>query len=348
MGARGRIYPAIIYKMIDKTERPAQPEEKNEATKTEFKSSFKTWIRVVAFVVSAVFIPEQAAQAVEYDWRVLWQKPAVGSTFTPGYLKDIGQIDIPLSIRNILKDIAGKPINAVQISPTLTVKLEKPLNISAQRIEEIYNWLKGKPCGSKALYDFLNYKGAAVAEQDIAVMALTVDILNGVVKPEGSPKVIRNSLYALSRTSEFFDHKLYPVEIEDRFLLGAVPAPFIAHLKNDHYVLVTRVTDGKVYYSDEHKEKFLPLKKFLERFSGYALVSSLSDNVIVLSDIVAKAVLGAGWSGDSNTSGSWAGEDGNSNYTANNYKVPQGSSIPHVSSFTDTNITPTYYFPRDM
>jgi len=91
--------------------------------------------------------------------------------------------------------------------------LDKPLNITAQRIEEIYNWLKGKPCGAKALYDFLAYQGIQVADQDVAVVALTIDILNDVVKPEGNPKVIKNSLYALSKASEFFGLKLYPVKL---------------------------------------------------------------------------------------------------------------------------------------
>ena len=115
-----------------------------------FKSSFKTWIRVVAFIVVAVFLPEQVAQAVEYDWRVLWRQPAAPQGFSPAYLRDTRGIDIPLAVKNILKDIANKPVNAIQISPELTIELQKPLKISPQRIEEIYQWLKGRPCGSKA------------------------------------------------------------------------------------------------------------------------------------------------------------------------------------------------------
>ena len=161
-----------------------------EKEKTTFQSSFKAWIRIVAFIVVAVFLPEQVAQAVEYDWRVLWQRPNAFTPYSPTLTKDPRQLDIPVAVRNILKDIAGKPINSIKISPTLSINLDKPLNISKGRIEEIYNWLIGKPCGSKALYDLLAYKGIPVQEQDIAVMALTVDILNGVLKPEGNPKII--------------------------------------------------------------------------------------------------------------------------------------------------------------
>jgi len=308
----------------DKENPKPREEELLAATeKPRFQSSFKVWIRIVAFVVVAVFLPEQAAQAMEYDWRVLWQKPAVGSVFSPSYLQDTRQLDIPLAVRNILKDISGKPVNAIKISPTLTIELEKPLNISRQRIDEIYNWLKGKPCGSKALYDYLIYEGqmplagtVPITEQDVAVMSLTIDILNGVVKPEGDPKVIKNSLYALSRASEFFGHKLYPVKIdlkgqspsspdESKGSLGTVPTmPFIAHLKGEHYVLVTKITEDKVYFADEHREEFLPREKFLQDFSGYALIqgqslsspdeSKGSSGTVPLSDQEAKTILGAG------------------------------------------------------
>src|SRR3989338_5648655 len=293
--------------MIEKREDP-KPRAENEnefkpqIEKQPFKSSFKSWIRIVAFVVAAIFIPEQVAQAVEYDWRVLWQRPAISNTFTPAYLKDIPSLDIPLAIKNILKDIANKPINAIQISPTLTVELEKPLNISKARIEEIYQWLQGKPCGAKALYDFLTYKGIAVNEQDIAVLALTIDILNEVVKPEGNPEVIKNSLYALSRASEFFGEKLYAVKInQGQTPAGSVPValtgtvPFIAHLKGDHYILVTKITEDKVYFVDEHREEFLPREKFLSEFSGYALIKQGQSpaGTVPVADKEAKTILGA-------------------------------------------------------
>jgi len=251
-----------------------------EEAKPEFRSSFKAWIRVVAFIIVAVFLPEQVAQAVEYDWRVLWGKPAMGmplsSGFVPSGIKDLQTQGIPQVVRSILKDIANKPVTSIKISDNLTIELDKPLEMSNQRVEEIFNWLQGRPCGSKALFDYLRFRSLNVAEQDVAVMALTTDILNGVVKPEGDPKVIKNSLYALSRAGEYFGSKLVPIKFEldlAKLEENAGLAPFIAHLKGDHYVLVTKITAENVYFSDEHKEEFISLAKFQERFSGYALVS---------------------------------------------------------------------------
>ncbi|MDO8661654.1 MAG: cysteine peptidase family C39 domain-containing protein, partial [Candidatus Omnitrophota bacterium] len=304
----------MIKPKIQTEDRVAAKKESKE----KFHSSFKTWIRVVAFIVAAVFLPEQVAQAVEYDWRVLWNKPAIGlpsnNVFSPNYLKNVQSVNIPQAVKSILKDIANKPITAIKISDNLTINLNKPLKMSNQRIDELYNWLLGKPCGSKALYDYLNYKGIQVEEQDIAVLALTIDILNDVVKPEGNPKVIKNSLYALSRTSAFFGAKLYPVSLRDCFVglrpprndesgvIASEPTgersnllsslvPFIAHLNGDHYVLVTRISEDKIYFSDQHREEFLPIDKFLKEFSGYALVTS--KDLPPISDNEAKTILGA-------------------------------------------------------
>ncbi|MGE5197099.1 MAG: cysteine peptidase family C39 domain-containing protein, partial [Deltaproteobacteria bacterium] len=266
----------------------------------QFKSGFKSWIRVVAFIVIAVFLPEQVAQAAQYDWRVLWQR-STPAAFIPPTLKDknLSQADIPLAVRGILNDISGKPIKTINISPTVAIELEKPLNISKERIDQIYNWLQGRPCGSKALYDLLTYSGIQAAEQDIAVMALTIDILNNVTKPEGNPKVIKTSLYALSKASEFFGLKLYPVKLDFNSISKSI-TPFIAHLQGEHYILVNRITDDKVYYIDEHKEEFLPKERFLKDFSEYALISNPTSDIEILSEKEAKEILGAGITTDDN------------------------------------------------
>ncbi|MBN2830864.1 MAG: hypothetical protein JXL82_01105, partial [Candidatus Omnitrophica bacterium] len=267
-----------------------QTEGRIEQPKAEFKSSFKAWIRMVAFVVIVVFLPEQVAQAVEYDWRVFWNKPVAG-TVAPGALKNLTNIDTALAIRNVLKDIANKPINAIKVSSNLTISLDKPLVMSNERIDEITEWLKGKPCGSQALYDYLTYSGIKVNEGDIAIMALTADIINEVVRPEGNPTVIKNSLYALSQASKFFGVDLIPVKITDFQDLNKL-TPFIAHLNYEHYILVTKIAEEKVYYLDNHKEEFLPKEKFLNEFTGYALTPILPGEARLLDDLESKKIIG--------------------------------------------------------
>ncbi|MDD5409775.1 MAG: cysteine peptidase family C39 domain-containing protein, partial [Candidatus Omnitrophica bacterium] len=273
-----------------------KPEVKTEAitAKEQFKSGFKAWIRIVALIVVAVFLPEQVAQAVQYDASVIWRHPVTVGT---PLLKEPGNIDTAIAVRNILTDISNKPVDEIRLSPELSVKLNKQVKLSKNRIEEIYQWLQGKPCGSKAIFDYLSYQGEAVVESDIAILALSIDILNGVVKPEGNPEVIKNSMLALSKASEFFGHKLYPIKIDD-INAASSTVPFIAHLNGDHYVLVTKIAEDKVYYSDEHQEKFLPKEKFLEKFSGYCLVNSEIAEARILSDEEALQVKGAGDWGD--------------------------------------------------
>ncbi|MCX5701159.1 MAG: cysteine peptidase family C39 domain-containing protein, partial [Candidatus Omnitrophica bacterium] len=268
-----------------------------EEPKPKFRSNFKTWLRVVAFIVIAVFLPEQVAQAVEYDWRVIWGKPAVSPSnmYTPMLPGDLNALSIPSAVKSILLQISGKPITAIKLSETQIIELDKSINLSKERIEEIFNWLKGKPCGSKALYDYLRLKGAQVQEEDIAVLALTTDILNDVIKPEGSPEVIKNSLYALSRASESFGHKLYPVKLSAvSSQLSALPVPFIAHFNGDHYVLITRIADDKVYLLDNHQKSYISMEEFGSRSSSYALVTEISAGIRLVSDEEAKQVKGAG------------------------------------------------------
>ncbi|HAH21303.1 MAG TPA: hypothetical protein DCL49_10425, partial [Candidatus Omnitrophica bacterium] len=134
-----------------------------------------------------------------------------------------------------------------------------------------------------------------------AVLALAVDILNDVVKPEGNPKIIKTSLFALAKTSEFFNHKLVPIKLNNSINSANLITPFIAHFKAEHYVLVTRLSQEKIYFIDEHQEEFLPLDKFQEQFSGYALIQGLSPQgtdpemsvAVPLSEAEAKAILGA-------------------------------------------------------
>ncbi|MDD5566056.1 MAG: cysteine peptidase family C39 domain-containing protein, partial [Candidatus Omnitrophica bacterium] len=241
----------------------------------------------------AVFLPEQAAQAAQYNWQAIWNQPVA---YKP-LLADSGHLDIPVAVKNILTEVAGKSLTNIQLSPNLTLHLNEPLQLSRDRIEEIYQWLQGKPCGSKTLFDLLALEGVPVLEQDIAVLALTVDILNNVVKPVGSPAIIKTSLFALAKTAQFFNVSMYAAKIEDFRAYAESFAPFIAHLKGDHYVFVTHIKDSKVYFIDEHKESFLPIEKFRKDFSGYALIPeshTAKSSVVLVPDEEAKGVLGAG------------------------------------------------------
>ena len=62
---------------MSKSQQQAEGQFEQPEAKTEFKSSFKSWIRVVAFIVIVVFLPGQVAQARpvgRYSSAVNWSK----------------------------------------------------------------------------------------------------------------------------------------------------------------------------------------------------------------------------------------------------------------------------------
>ncbi|MFH1397423.1 MAG: hypothetical protein ABIH27_02595, partial [Candidatus Omnitrophota bacterium] len=98
---------------------------KNQATieGPVFKSRFKSWIRTVAFIVVAIFLPEQVAWAIEYNPAALWshlnplsalssQSSAFSTPNPEVFNKAVAQ-----SVHRFLKPLINKPIAQVQIKP---------------------------------------------------------------------------------------------------------------------------------------------------------------------------------------------------------------------------------------
>ena len=100
LGERGKSYLSLFYIGIKKNikqlaQKFLQPqpaaaynasadpittlETAEQLEQPKFKSRFKPWIRTVALIVALIFVPEQVAQAVEFDWRVIWRQPAASS-----------------------------------------------------------------------------------------------------------------------------------------------------------------------------------------------------------------------------------------------------------------------------
>ncbi|MDP8259876.1 MAG: ATP-binding protein, partial [Candidatus Gygaella obscura] len=335
-------------------------EKVNAQPKEEFKSKFNLWIKVAALIVLCVFIPEQVAWATHFNPIAFLQNAGI---YAPS-LSDLNTLDIPLTVKNILKDIEGKNINAIKLKDDLVLEFDKPIDLSSESIEQIYEWLKGKPCGSKALFEFLNYKEKPVIKDDIAVRALTVDILEGITKPVGNPKVIENSLYALQRTAEFFDINMVAIKIDKDRLIEIAKNPFIAHLSYSHFIFISRIEDEKVYYITDEKEEFILKDKFLEDFSGYCLVelANFKDLSLIITDAQAKKIMGAyedtmtdyGFDAESIPVGGYAdfSEDGSmatvydsSGSYQDSWSSSSGYSVPSTPTVNYNYDVPTNYAP---
>ncbi|MBU1125312.1 MAG: hypothetical protein KKC84_04750, partial [Candidatus Omnitrophica bacterium] len=275
----------------------ADPEPRNKYTEPQpprFHSHFKPWVRTVALAVAVMFIPEQFAHAIGFDAQVLWKVPEV---YVPIIPQESPKGNLPGRIKNLLSDLSVQQKTSITLSPSVTLKLQKPLSLSKERIAEIMRWLQGRPCGTKALIDLLRYYQIPFAEEEVAALALAVDIFHGITILQGDPSQIKTSLYALGQAADFFGLKLSPVKIGlSPNILQKCPIPFIAHLKNDHYILVTEAKEETVTFLDEHLKTQMSMEKFLAEFSGYTLVRThhTKDSFAeFLTDDHARSIMGA-------------------------------------------------------
>jgi len=156
--------------------------------------------------------------------------------------------------------------------------------LTSSTIKEIYNWLRDPSaqvdnyCGVYALHSLLKAHKIEISLEELALRVILVDLLAGNIK-ELKGK-LKTSLFALNEVANSFGLKLYPVKIDKGLSpKGTVPEianlnlnlPFIAHLNSDHFIYITRITEGMVYYPEKDKEEFIPVKLFLNKFSGYLL-----------------------------------------------------------------------------
>ena len=119
-----------------------------------------------------------------------------------------------------------------------------------------YRQLDSRDCGISCLQIISKYYGKFFSIQDIRYLSS--------VSKEGL------SLYELGLTSERLGLKSLPVKVEFEKLIGNIPLPCIAHWRNNHYVVIYKITRKTVYVSDpkvglvkySHKE-------FLEGWLNY-------------------------------------------------------------------------------
>jgi len=281
------------------------------------KPHFKPWMRIIALVVIFAFLYQD----------VVWAfGPNFGSLAAPQFIVNpVSQLKpeifnkaIADAVYRFLKPLANKPVGRVQIKPGLIISKSHQPPVTSHQIKEIYKWLKRPetetvPCSAYVLYNLLRGIGKKVKVEELSALLILTDILSGniAVPPASEQKEktrIYNSIYSLSKTAEYFGLNLSPVKLPAAsYQLSAIPTPFIAHLSPElkststpehqlkgHFVLVTKIDDEKVHYFYDKGNSFLPIEKFLEEFSGYALLQQSSYTLgQPVSEEVTKDILGA-------------------------------------------------------
>ena len=257
-----------------------------------FKSRFKTWLRVVAFVVVAVFLPEQVSWAFNYNPLVLWNKKDTQNktvlldeqTASP---EEITAVKLSSSIQNLLNKIAYQDNARIQLSltdqpavqgePEKSILIESKINFTDKEIDQVVSWLRDPKihplnCGVYALKDFLSFKGISVSLEEASVSTLAVDLLSNIVKP-GEEK-LKTSLYAIEKVAKGYGLNVKSAKIPATDLV-LLKTPFIANFGSEHFVVVKSIEPQQIRLVDLGKEQSLTREEFARQFSGFVLALDL-------------------------------------------------------------------------
>ncbi len=251
---------------------------------TPFVSRFNQWIKVIAIVVLAAFVPDQISWAFGYNPAVLYKS-------LPVYAMDENMLtskpvtQVAGSLEYLLKQIQNKPKLRLELNldsvPSHSVgraregghslEIDTKSVFTVDKINQITQWLKTPNlnvlnCGVYALKDVLEANGIKRSLEEISVMTLSVDIMADIIKV-GEPK-LKTTLFAINKTAkalglDYESLKLAPIDTLN------LKTPFIAHFKNEHFVTVQKAVGGKVYYTDLDYPHIVDQQDFLNNADGY-------------------------------------------------------------------------------
>ncbi len=151
-----------------------------------FKSGFKTWIRAVAFLIVAIFLPEQVSWAFEYNPAILWKTPSISLTsvasLNSAVTPTVFNKAVADSVYNFIRPLVNKNISQVQIKPGLNIEFNSKITNAQAR--EINQWLKNPetetvPCSTYVLYNLLKGQGKDVRVEELSSVLILIDLLSG-------------------------------------------------------------------------------------------------------------------------------------------------------------------------
>ncbi len=176
---------------------------------------------------------------------------------------------------------AGRQTMLNQVS----LGLSETMSLDSSEVDDMMNWLKARDLhfGQSAflsLKEMLENRGLSLPMTTIAVKAVLIDVLTGVINrfTEGELLV---SVFALQRTAKFYAHALTGVNYSYDDLLAFYAAnpdkKIIAHVGEDHFVVITSVTTTDVTYKEMSKGasgELATVSKddFLKTWQGYLIV----------------------------------------------------------------------------
>ncbi|MDD5618547.1 MAG: hypothetical protein PHG69_05580, partial [Candidatus Omnitrophica bacterium] len=215
---------------------------------------FKTWMKVVAFIVVAVFAPQQIAWAIDYDWHSIWRSTqvqtqatgAVAGVLPYAALKQAGfEKQIAFNIKESLESLRKSDSLSIQFNNNVVVERADRNPITKENINAIYKKLVDSKndivtCGAYSLYNLLSAyeiisgenKGPSIL--DIANTLILIDLLSNYnLEPTFNKNQLEISFYSLIKAAETYGLRLqafyfstYERDLES--INKLVSLPFIA------------------------------------------------------------------------------------------------------------------------
>ncbi|MFT5388134.1 MAG: hypothetical protein ACI9E5_001270, partial [Candidatus Omnitrophota bacterium] len=258
-----------------------------------FVSRFGSWMRVCAFVVVMIFLPEQISWAFNYDPSVIWndkfemqQNGGLRESTDEKISAYVAQSVVGLMNQMAYEQrgiqrikVSGNNVKGLKGEPK-DLEVFKELIFSKQRVRQYKEWLNDPSihplnCGVFAAHDLLAAENIQVPLEEISINTLTVDILSNIIRP-GDPR-LKTSLFAINKVTEVYGINLHAIKIAPHDV-DQLNTPFIASFKDEHFVAVSDVRDGYVYYTDVGQSKVLSTDKFASEITGYVLAKDIKSN----------------------------------------------------------------------
>ncbi|NLE65187.1 MAG: hypothetical protein GX606_04645, partial [Elusimicrobia bacterium] len=257
-----------------------------------FQSRFKSWMRAVAFAIVCIFIPDQVSWAFNYNPAVIWgpQMGVVTPDMTPA---QAAAVQVSGGIEHLLGQVVKNGSNGIELAlddpepprffalkkaePRHVLKVAGKDPLTDAQARGMAEWLRTKElnilnCGVYALTDILAAHGILRTPQEASVLTLAVDTIAGIIKPGDA--TLKTSLYSIRETARAFGLNYEAARLAPEDVL-TLKTPFIAHLKDEHFVTVTAVNDGTVFFNDLGVATMLPQAEFTARLTGFVLAQDL-------------------------------------------------------------------------
>jgi hypothetical protein len=179
----------------------------------------------------------------------------------PDYAARVAQVAV------IKKQVGDWLVNYLHASAEAKMSLAASLGLnsteivplSESQIDRVTKWLNDNPLhfghsAFLALKEYLSGQGIQADPNTLAVEAILIDVLVGVINPKTTGDLML-SLFSLQRAAKLHGASATPAQMtfdDLRQMLAAGPA--IAHVSGTHYILVTQIAaDGTVTYKEPNQ-----------------------------------------------------------------------------------------------